>query len=117
MRDIEEIKTILKTSRECGVPSVVIDGVKYEIAKEDPKSVPTQVPDVEANEIVKSLSVFDELTEEEIKYWATPYFDVIQEQKANHQEAIKNGVDNGKKESTARKHDVNRLEGEGITRT
>lgn len=94
-RDFEEIKTILKNARECGCPTVIIDGVKYELAAAEEAPKPKDVPEVDPEDLVKPISVLDDLTNEELLYWATPYFDQLQEQKRIHQEAIKSGVDNG----------------------
>jgi hypothetical protein len=41
-----------------------------------------QVPDSKPEDLMKPLSVLDDMSEDEIKYWATPYFDELQEMKA-----------------------------------
>lgn len=50
-----------------------------------PPSQPTAklpyVPELKAEEIVKPLSVLDDYTDEEILYYSSPYYDVLQAQK------------------------------------
>jgi hypothetical protein len=46
------------------------------------------VPDVEAKELLIPISPFDDLSEDEIKYWATPYFDEIQARKEAQKQKI-----------------------------
>lgn len=42
-------------------------------------------------ELVAPLSVFEEPTDDEILYYATPYYDVLQEQKADRERKQKEG--------------------------
>jgi len=49
----------------------------------------SEVPDVPAETLVKPMSVLDEMSPEEILYYATPYYDEIQAKKQNHEEALK----------------------------
>lgn len=42
---------------------------------------PTIVPDLEAKDIISPLSIFDEPNSDEILYYSTPYYDVIQAEK------------------------------------
>jgi hypothetical protein len=50
-----------------------------------------EVPDMKAEDIIRPLSVFEEYTDEEIMYWATPYFDELQAQKELQKKARENG--------------------------
>lgn len=47
------------------------------------------VPNEKAEVLVKPLSVLDEMSPEEILYYATPYYDEIQGQKAEHEAKLK----------------------------
>ncbi len=49
------------------------------------------VPEMKAEEIVKPMSVLDDLSDEEMLYYATPYFDQIQEEKKIHAQKLKEG--------------------------
>jgi hypothetical protein len=53
-----------------------------------------EVPDLKPEELISPLSVFEEYTDEEILYWATPYFDELQAKKEAMREAAKQ--DSGK---------------------
>lgn len=92
MRDFEEIKQILKTARECGCPNVVIDGVKYELTTPEAVKAAQEVPELKPEDIVKPMSVLDEITEQEMLYWAVPFFDEIQEAKEKRTEQIRSGT-------------------------
>ncbi len=48
-----------------------------------------EVPDLKPEELISPLSVFEEYTDEEILYWATPYFDELQAKKEAMREAAK----------------------------
>lgn len=50
-------------------------------------------PDLKAEDIVKSMSPFDDMDEDDIKYWSTPYYDEIQARKRAHQEKLKEEVE------------------------
>ncbi len=54
-----------------------------------------EIQELKAEDIVKPLSILDEMTTEEMLFWATPYYDQLQEEKRLHQEALDNGVTNG----------------------
>ncbi len=98
MRELSEIKDILKNARECGCPTVVIDGVKYELASPESIEASKAVPDMAPEDIVKPLSVLDELSNEEMLYWATPYYDELQAAKELRNQQLKDGVlTNGEK--------------------
>lgn len=85
MKTIEEIETILSHFKNLGLKSVTIDGITYEF-KDLEKIVNPYVPELKPEEIVKPLSPFDELTEEEILYWATPYGKELEARKKAQQE-------------------------------
>lgn len=76
----EELREILSEAREMQVESVEIQGIKYTLGS-SPIVKQTYVEDLKPEEIVKPLSVLDEYTEEEILYYATGYFDELQEKK------------------------------------
>lgn len=45
-------------------------------------------PEIKEEELVKPMSPFDGMTEEEILYYATPYYDEIQAQKEAHAQKL-----------------------------
>jgi hypothetical protein len=48
----------------------------------EPVAKPQTVSESKPEDLVKPLSVFDEPTDEEVLYYATPYYDILQENKA-----------------------------------
>jgi hypothetical protein len=105
MRSKEEIKHIIDNAKEFGLSQVEVDGVKYTISpsaavsNQPMTSTPfshTQVqtsgyiqhvqstgpvPEMKPEDIVKPLSVFDDLTDDEILYYSSPYYDELQAKK------------------------------------
>lgn len=57
-----------------------------------------EIPEMKPEDIVKPISVLDEIDEDDVKYWATPYYDELQAQKELHKQHLKeaeiNNVDN-----------------------
>lgn len=49
------------------------------------------VPDMKADQIVSPLSVLDQFTDEEILYYATPYFDELQARKEAQRQKLNGG--------------------------
>lgn len=85
MMSREELKQLLEQAKELGVESVEIEGIKYTLRR-DPVMRQDYVPEVAPEEILKPLSAFDELSEEEVLYYATPYYDELQARKQEKQE-------------------------------
>lgn len=53
-----------------------------------PNSMNPEVKDSKPEELVKPMSVLDELTDKEILFYATPYFDEIQAEKEAHKQKL-----------------------------
>ena len=75
MKSKEELLQIFETAKELGMTKITIDGAEYQL---DIIAKPTgPVPEMSAEEIVNPLSVLDEMDEDEIKYWSSPYYDEL----------------------------------------
>lgn len=48
-----------------------------------------EVPDLKPEQIIAPLSVFEEMTDDEILYWSTPYYDELMAQKELQKQAAK----------------------------
>lgn len=70
--DLEILKTLVK-AKELGVS---MDDVEAFKAKQK-----VSVPETKAEDIVTPMSILDEFSEEEILFYATPYFDELQNKK------------------------------------
>lgn len=79
---------LLKEAIELGLKSIELDGVKYEIGQYSPNIEQKPVSEEESKALLKALTStpLDELTEDEVLYYATPYYDQLQEQKKLRQQ-------------------------------
>lgn len=78
---------ILIKAKELGI--TLEDVTKYRSATVSRETI--NVPEMKAEEIMAPLSVFEELSEDKIKYWATPHYDEI----VAREEAMKNAKQRG----------------------
>ena len=81
-----EIIQVMTQAKELGFTNLKIDGLELNSTSKQPVAEPvkaTEPPpaDLKPEEIVSPLSVLDELTDEEILYWSTPYYQELQEKK------------------------------------
>lgn len=83
----EKLKEALKFAKENGLYSITIDGVTMQIPVE---MKPIEVRIQTDEEIAKAFGEdpFLGMTDEELLYYATPYFDELQEKKKLKQEAL-----------------------------
>jgi hypothetical protein len=51
-----------------------------------------KVPDLSADELIRPMSPFDEISDEEVQYWATPHYDELQAKKQAQQQRIKEEI-------------------------
>jgi hypothetical protein len=58
--------------------------IKAPVAEFQPQPIPEKL----AEELVKPMSVLDEMSSEEILYYATPYYDELQAQKEAHAQKL-----------------------------
>ncbi len=83
---------LINEAKEMGATSITLDGIRYEWPLETVKTVKAEVQEVKADELIKPISVFDQMTDEEILFWAVPHYDTIQEQKKLQQEAAEGKI-------------------------
>lgn len=81
------LKERIEEARCLGIKAITIDGVTYELGPKPINHSP--IPDMEAAELLKPMSPFDDLSEDEILYYSTPYFEQLQAQKKEHEEQLK----------------------------
>lgn len=87
---------LINEAKELGMKSITIDGVVYEIATAHKKVEAEVLTDDQVKELLVPASPFDDLSDEEVMYWSTPHFDLIQEQKELREKQLKEEVINGK---------------------
>lgn len=90
--------------KELGLTTFKAEGIEMtnvimpDHAKPQPAAIPLnrEVPDLKAEEIVAPMSLMDELDEDDVLYWSTPFYDEIQARK----EAMKQAKESGTNEIT-----------------
>lgn len=80
MTDIEILALLVK-AKELGVTLEDVEAFKARQGLDGRVRLSSTVPEMKPEDIVKPLSVFDDLSEDEIKYWATPFYDQLQREK------------------------------------
>jgi len=86
MKSKEELFKILNDANEMGVLKVEVDGVTYTLPGLKTKYQPPVPEDLKAQDIVNPMSILDEMSEDEIKYWSSPYYDVLIADKERQQQ-------------------------------
>ena len=81
MKTKDELKEIIDNAREFGMAQVEVDGVKYHINPITSTPFCHPVPELKPEDIIKPLSVLDDMDEDEILYWSSPFYDEIQTNK------------------------------------
>lgn len=89
----KQIIKLIKEARDMGLPEIRIGDIYVRFDKVSEAA--QGVPELKAEDIVKPLGAFDDLTTEEQLFYATPYFDELQHQKALRMQQLKDGEVNG----------------------
>lgn len=93
-----EIIQVMEKAKELGVSTLKVEGVEIALGQVNTGNIPTAKPsqpipeELKPEDIMAPMSVFDELDEEELLYWSTPYYDEIQAKKQAMREAKENGT-------------------------
>lgn len=77
---------LMKTAKELGLHTFKAEGLEFStvpqtVVQEVKPKVSEPVPDLKAEDIVKELSPLDGMSEDEILYFATPYYEELQAKK------------------------------------
>jgi len=90
----DELMKLMEKFKDLGLASFEVDGIKMtaSIDNKPAKIKIAETQELEAKDIVSPISVFDELDEEDILYWSTPYWDVLQEKKEAMRKAKENEI-------------------------
>lgn len=86
MRSKDEIQALLSMARENGLPWIEVDGVKMPV----PAIQPEPQLDKNGQPITPEISLdpSSEYTDEEILFWSSPYFDELQDIKAEKEKHL-----------------------------
>ena len=88
---IDQVEKLIVMAKTQGVESIVMPGlrIKFKGSKFRRKSIlKRKLQELNPNEIVKPLLDMDNMTEDELKYYATPYYDVLQAEKEEKNQKI-----------------------------
>lgn len=79
MRKIDRIRQMIQMSKEEGLVKCEIEGMVFHIA---PKAKEiTYSPELKSDELVSPLSAFDELSDDEVLFYSSPYYNDLQIEK------------------------------------
>lgn len=91
MKTPEEIAMIIDNAKRIGVQTVTIDDVVYNLLAHQDKQVvnPSIAEDLKPEDIFKNLSTFEMPSDDEVLYWATPYYNILQAEKELRTQQLK----------------------------
>lgn len=90
--DREKLKEAIDFARENGLKSICIDGVTMEIGEiKEPKHEPRELTEDEIKKLARAAG--EPMSEEEILYYSTPYYDELQARKKAKEDAAKETMD------------------------
>lgn len=95
---IEDVAKLIEFAKNAGLSVLEIDNLKIKFSSKSmyvskkKKEDPAPVPDLKAEDIVKSHAFLDDLTPEEILFYATPHFDELQADKEHKKQLIEESV-------------------------
>lgn len=87
MKTKAEMAEMIEFAREQGLKKIELDGIVFHLDKVAQHS--GEVPELLPEDIVSPLSVLDEMSEDEILFWSSPYYDELQ---AKKQAALKTEI-------------------------
>lgn len=90
--DRQKLKEAIDFARENHLTSIEIDGVRMEIGEiKEPKHEPRELTEDEIKKLARAAG--EPMSEEEILYYSTPYYDELQARKKAKEEAAKETMD------------------------
>lgn len=74
-----DLKEALIAAKQAGVVSIEVDGIKFNLAPV--KALISEVKESKAEEIVVPLSPWEDITDEELLYWSSGYYEQVMQKK------------------------------------
>lgn len=84
-------KELIDEARELGCKSVTIEGITYEIGPV-PKSF-EPMSDQAAEELISPLAFLDQISDEDVLYWSSPFYDQLQYEKDERKRMLEENND------------------------
>jgi len=66
----QKLKDALEFAKDNGLESIEVDGIKF--------SVPNAQEPTQENDITQPITPYDHISDEEVLYWSTGYYDEMQ---------------------------------------
>lgn len=85
----EERLELIKEAKELGLKAVEIEGVRFELGESKPVTNAVPLTEEQAKAMFTDSMVLDEMSDDEILYYSTPWFDVLQHEKKLKEEQKK----------------------------
>ena len=81
---------LIKEAKELGLKSVEIDGVKYDLGEPAPQPKEAiELTEDQAKAMFTDTKVLDEMSDDEVLFYSTPYYDQLQHEKRTKEEQLK----------------------------
>lgn len=86
--DKVKLKEALEFAKENKLKCIEVDGVKFDVPIELPEHEDS-IEGLDDDEMLQDLDVLEQFTDEEVLYWATPYYDELQRTKELKEKQLK----------------------------
>lgn len=86
----DDLKAALEFARDNKLKSIEVNGVKFDV----PETIVDEP--VDSKDLPPSETPYDNLSDEEVLFWATPYYDELEQMREAHKQKLedeKNGRD------------------------
>ena len=81
---------LIKEAKELGLKSIEIDGVKYDLGEPvKPKEEAQELSEDAVKALFTDTKILDEMSDDEVLFYSTPYFDQLQHEKKTKEEQLK----------------------------
>lgn len=85
----EERLELIKEAKELGLKAIEIEGVRFELGEAKPVNNAIPLTEEQAKAMFTDSMVLDEMSDDEILYYSTPYYDQLQHEKKLKEEQKK----------------------------
>lgn len=92
---LEDKLALIAEARLLGATAITIENIKYDIGPEIKEKIIEPISDQDAKSLIMPASIFDEMTEEEVLFYHSPYYDELQQKKKLQLEHKENEAVNG----------------------
>jgi len=80
---------LIKEAKELGLKSIEIDGVKYDLGEAPKVNTAEPLTEEQAKAMFTDTKILDEMSDDEVLYYSTPFYDTLQQEKRTKEEQMK----------------------------